>query len=55
MAKIKDSEHYLFATELWHRKILEFDAKPKWFAKHLPFSKKKREARTCNDEDPISK
>lgn len=43
MAKIKDSEDYLFATELWHKRILEYDVKPTtWFANHIPFTKRKK-------------
>jgi hypothetical protein len=42
MAKIKDSEDYLFATELWHKRILEHNVKPTWFGNHIPFAKRKR-------------
>jgi len=52
MAKIKDSEDYLFATELWHRRILEYNVKPTtWFANHIPFTKRKKNLRKSHDKE----
>jgi hypothetical protein len=51
MAKLKDSEDYLFATELWHKRILEYDVKPTWFANHIPFAKRKKNHRKCKGRE----
>lgn len=51
MAKIKDSEDYLFATELWHKRILEHNVKPTWFENHIPFAKRKKNQRKCKDKN----
>ena len=38
MAKDKESEAYLFATEMWHRRLLEYEVKTvttrRFFSKH---------------------
>ncbi|KAL9183693.1 hypothetical protein ACHAXT_004549 [Thalassiosira profunda] len=51
MAKEKDSQEYLWATELWHRRLLVYEARPGRLARFFCESRSETEAETVCSED----
>lgn len=47
MAKEKDSNEYLWATEMWHKRLLNYDESPGRLARFFAFSGVAEEERTA--------
>lgn len=53
MAKEKDSNEYLWATEMWHKRLLNYDESPGRLARFFAFSGVAEEERTVCEHPPL--